>query len=340
MEINDHHILLYLENRLSKEESDVFEQQMCTSKTFRKEVEDVRFVWNMSNKLKAQRQVDMGSNWKKLSTKIAFERKKQAFIHSFRSVAAILILPLLLSTTLLYLASRTKNELPVEQVEIDTAYGLVSKITLSDGSTVWLNSGSRLSYPREFKGDKREVRLNGEAYFKVSADPEHRFVVMTPDEVAISAYGTEFNVKAYSDDPTIEATLAEGHIEIQKKQVSLPEKLNPGEYITYDKLSGTTSISKGNLTAKMGWKDGKMVFRRASMKEITTRLSRRFNVDIRLEGDELQDYEYSATFTTESLEDILRLLEKSAPIRCEVIYPEQTQDLSYTRRIVTIRTGI
>ena len=97
-------------------------------------------------------------------------------------------------------------------------------------------------------------------------------------------------------------------------------------------------VDKVNLAVETSWKDGKMIFRRANMNEIVQRLTRHFNVDIKLEGEELYDYNYSATFTTETLSEVLLLLEKTAPIKCTVIEPKQTDDFTYSRRTVIIKT--
>ena len=191
---------------------------------------------------------------------------------------------------------------PIEQVELSSAYGLVSKITLPDGSEVWLNSGSKLHYPKQFVGNHRKVYLSGEAYFKVSSDKKHRFDVALSNGITVSAYGTEFNINAYEDD----------------------------------KITDNTKVSDINLYMVTSWKEGKMVFRRTEMAEIAQRLSRHFNVNIILQSKKIFNYKYSATFTTETFEEILQLLEKTAPIKCTMIEPKQASDYSYTRRTVII----
>jgi ferric-dicitrate binding protein FerR (iron transport regulator) len=157
--------------------------------------------------------------------------------------------------------------------------------------------------------------------------------------VKISDYGTEFNVCAYEEDPVIEATLVSGNVEVASLAGERHNTLNisEGQQVVFDKSDKKSKVTNVNLAVKISWKDGKMVFRRANMNEITRRLSRRFNVDIRLEGKELYDYEYSASFTTETLDEILYLLEKSAPITCKIIYPEQSEDYTFTQKTVIIR---
>lgn len=224
----------------------------------------------------------------------------------------------------------------LRKVELSSAYGLVSKITLPDGSEVWLNSGSKLHYPKQFVGDHRKVYLSGEAYFKVSSDKKHRFDVALSNGITVSAYGTEFNINAYEDDDEIQATLANGSIEIRNEKKPIPQVLNPGEQAVYNKITDNTKVSDINLYMVTSWKEGKMVFRRTEMAEIAQRLSRHFNVNIILQSKKIFNYKYSATFTTETFEEILQLLEKTAPIKCTMIEPKQASDYSYTRRTVII----
>ena len=225
---------------------------------------------------------------------------------------------------------------PVGLLETTTAYGVRTKITLSDGSEVWLNSGSTLSYPEHFTEDKRQVTLSGEAFFKVKSDKDHRFDVQTSDGITVSAYGTEFNVQAYAEEPDIKATLAEGHIQIGQINQSASQELIPGEQAVYSRHTQQMQVRKANLLVETAWKDGKLVFRRTPMEEIAKQLSRHFNVNIQLQGKEIFDYTYSATFTTETLAEILSLLEKTAPIRCEIIETQQQSDLAFTRKKVII----
>ena len=200
-----------------------------------------------------------------------------------------------------------------------------------------MNSGSTLSYPERFTKDKRQVTLSGEAFFKVKSDKDHRFDVQTSDGITVSAYGTEFNVQAYAEEPEIKATLAEGHIQIDQTNQPASQELIPGEQAVYSRHTQQMQVRKANLLVETAWKDGKLVFRRTPMEEIAKQLSRHFNVNIQLQGKEIFDYTYSATFTTETLAEILFLLEKTAPIRCEIIEPQQQSDLAFTRKKVIIR---
>lgn len=299
--------------------------------------DDVQSVLELVDRLVMQKGIDVEKNWYQLYVRMHHRKRKNQFLIWIRNVAAILLFPLLGLSAYLYHQTNVLKSKPFELLETTTAYGVRTKITLSDGSEVWLNSGSTLSYPERFTEDKRQVTLSGEAFFKVKSDKDHRFDVQTSDGITVSAYGTEFNVQAYAEEPEIKATLAEGHIQIDQINQSVSQELIPGEQAVYSRYSQQIQVCQANLLVETAWKDGKLVFRRTPMEEIAKQLSRHFNVNIQLQGKEIFDYTYSATFTTETLAEILSLLEKTAPIRCEIIEPQQQNDLAFTRKKVIIR---
>ena len=298
---------------------------------------DVQRILELTDRLAEQKKIDTDKHWQELSGRIRREERKVRFLHVVRTAAAVLFLPVLLLSGLMFMQLRDWQAQPVEQVELLTAYGVVSKVTLSDGSEVWLNSGSKLVYPKRFTGDERQVSLTGEAYFKVKSTPSRRFDVQTAEGVTVSAYGTEFNVQEYDDDTCVVATLADGNIRFEQSALHLEEDLKPGEQAVFSKRDGKMNRQQANLLVEMAWREGKIVFRRTPMEEVAKVLSRHFNVDVRLQGKEVFDYAYSGTFTTETITEILSLLEKSAPISCEIMEPEQQSDYTFSRKKVLIR---
>lgn len=299
--------------------------------------DDVQPVLELVDRLVMQKGIEVEKNWHQLHVRIHHHKQKNQVLTWIRNIAAILLFPLLGLSAYLYYQTNTLKSKPAGLLETTTAYGVRTKITLSDGSEVWLNSGSTLSYPEHFTEEKRQVTLSGEAFFKVKSDKDHRFDVQTSDGITVSAYGTEFNVQAYAEEPDIKATLAEGHIQIDQINQPASQELIPGEQAIYSRHTQQMQVRKANLLVETAWKDGKLVFRRTPMEEIAKQLSRHFNVNIQLQGKEIFDYTYSATFTTETLAEILSLLEKTAPIRCEIIEPQQQSDLAFTRKKVIIR---
>lgn len=336
MEVRPEDIIHYLEGKLSSEERESLEAELKTSEKFRQEAEDIAFIWKTSSALKQHDYIDTEKNWNQLAVRIKRDRRRMKIVAFARSAAAILLLPVLILSGMLFGELKNLKDRPAQYLTVTASSGTVSKINLSDGTEVWLNSGSSLYYPDKFKEGNRSVYLSGEAYFKVRSDKSNRFDVLVNDELIVSAFGTEFNINGYTDAQTIDVTLVEGNVEVTDKERKAGRSLHPGEHLTYSKWDRMGVTAKASMIEKTGWKDGKLAFRRAGMEDVTRRLSRHFNVDIRLEGKELYDYIYSATFTTESLPEILQLMERTAPIQYKIIDPEQWPDYSFSKKTVII----
>ena len=225
-------------------------------------------------------------------------------------------------------------------ITLISAPGMVTKAVLPDGSEVWLNAQSELTYPQRFTGKERTVQVSGEAYFKVAADKKNRFNVVMPDDITVSAFGTEFNIHAYSDEPGYHVTLARGNIEVAAAHSMKKETLAVGQKVVLTPQTGEMNIVQADTYVETAWKDGKMVFRREKLETIAQKLSRKFGVVIQLEGDALKDYEYTATFTDETLEDILDLLQRSAPITYSISRQEQRANNTFTQRTVIIKSKV
>lgn len=311
------------------------EKEFSDNVKFEKE-EEVRSVLDFADRLLQQKRIDVDRNWDKLYQRMYQSNNRLRFFSYIKNAAAVLLLPLIVLSAYYYYQFSQLKSLPVRQLEVTTAYGVCTKVVLPDSSEVWLNSGSKLIYPERFTSEGRKVSLEGEAYFKVVSDVNNRFDVQTSDGLTVSAYGTEFNVHAYVEEPIIKATLAEGNIRITQYHSSKSKDIIPGEQVVYSREAKDMEVRKVNLLVETGWKDGKMIFRRTPLDEIAQKLSRHFNVDIELGDPELYKYTYSATFTTETLVEILSLLERTAPIRYDVVEPEQQDDFAFTRKKVII----
>ncbi|NDV59128.1 FecR family protein [Bacteroides sp. 519] len=335
--------MAYLDGKLSPADTKEFEKQLALSAELKKDVDDIKHILQLSTELSMCRKVNVEKNWQKVSGRIKLHKQYTNFVKYLRNSAAILTLPLILLTgTLLYQTDANKWEAEeIETVEVLSVPGTISKINLPDGSVVWLNSGSTLTYARNFRQGARKVSLQGEAYFKVESDKENRFDVVLPGHLVVSAYGTEFNINAYPDNNRIETTLVKGVVAVGKENTTNASILKPNQQFIYSKKEDIATTKTVSLSVTTGWKDGKMVFKRANMLEIIERLSRKFNVDIILEGEELYGYEYSATFINETLPEILSLLEDSAPIKCRIVEPRQSEDSSFSKRkvIITVKTN-
>lgn len=164
--------------------------------------------------------------------------------------------------------------------QIIIPYGKRSEITLVDGTKIWLNAGSTLSYPVHFTKNRREVYLSGEAFFEVTSDDSKPFYVITND-MKIRVTGTHFNVTSYQNDAFTQAVLVEGKIEASKNRMfGRSIELLPGERIVYDKEEKVLQKDKVDTALYSSWVNGYLIIGNESVELIFKKLERYYNKEI------------------------------------------------------------
>jgi ferric-dicitrate binding protein FerR (iron transport regulator) len=159
-------------------------------------------------------------------------------------------------------------------------YGKRIEITLADGTRIWLNSGSQLSYPVSFTSNSREVYLSGEAFFDVESDPSKPFQVIT-DDMKIEATGTRFNVTSYANDPTTQTVLLSGKVSAGKnKRFARTVDIEPGERIAYNKQEDNLMKDRVDVELYASWIDGYLIFDNEPVDEVFRKLERYYNKNI------------------------------------------------------------
>jgi transmembrane sensor len=210
------------------------------------------------------------------------------------NVAAILIIFSLCTALFLH---KTDHLYPLN-VQIKCPLGTKSKVILSDGTTVFLNSGSVLEYPSVFSKKLREVKLVGEAFFEVTHDKSREFRVNT-GKITIKVYGTKFNVKNYETDKAIETTLVEGSVGITKRENSLGRQeviLKPNEQAIFEKQTERIQRHAIDAESVSVWKDGKFFFENSTFETIALELQREFNIPIKITSQSLRKEVFTGMF--------------------------------------------
>jgi len=221
-------------------------------------------------------------------------------------------LPFLFSF-LAYFYFQDKHPLaPVSYAEIQCPMGVRTKFQLPDGSTGFLNSGSRLKYPVQFIGE-RKVELSGEAFFDVVHNAEIPFHVNTRN-LDIKVMGTTFNVIANEDESTEEIVLQTGSVDVSSKEGKQLAVLAQNEQLTMDTEKKTFTKNAVEASQYTSWKDGKLVFRNENMQKVARRLSRWYNAEVIINDRQLDVYTFHATFIDEPLDEVLKLLAFTTPI--------------------------
>lgn len=204
------------------------------------------------------------------------------------------------------------NDQPVFNTLI-VPYGKRSEIVLSDGSKVWLNSGSKLIFPAQFSKDEREVYLQGEAIFEVAHRSNQPFKVKS-EHHEIEVLGTVFNVSNYSDDAAIFTVLQSGSIQINVMEDKLFKaeksiKITPGTLATFDKNDRAIQTQSVATEPYFSWREGVFIFKNDSLKSIMKKISRYYNVEIIINDEHLANATFSGHLDVkENIENVMQTI--------------------------------
>jgi len=257
------------------------------------------------------------------------------WLQGFQRVAAILIFPLLLSFLAYFYFQSKPSVIPVSYAEIQCPMGVRTKFQLPDGSTGYLNSGSRLKYPVQFIGE-RKVELIGEAFFDVVHNAEIPFHVNTRN-LDIKVLGTTFNVIANEDEQTEEIVLQTGKVDVSLKSGDQLAVMKPNEQLTLNLEKQTITKNEVEASQYSTWKEGKLVFRNEDMQQVARRLSRWYNAEVIIDDRMLEAYTFHATFVDEPLDEVLKLLSITTPLSFEEEKSESNQQGVFQKRKIVLK---
>lgn len=236
---------------------------------------------------------------------------------TYAKVAAMVAFPLLVLSVFFLpdkekVVSQLTESFSAETVETRVnPKGQKSVIYLEDGTKVWLNSESKLTYNVSYHDASiREVYLEGEAFFDVASDPSKPFVVHTSD-IFIRVLGTAFNVKSYSNDNTIETTLLHGKVTIESKGNKRPDRaytLSPNERAVFEKNEQQITIAKVNAKSSTSWTKEQLDFDEEPIDEVLVELERWFNIEIDAPERGSLHCKLTASIKDETLEEVLEFL--------------------------------
>jgi len=279
---------------------------------------------------------DLNFILQKVQSRIYLSEKmqKKTVWSIYRQIAAVLLLPVLFLSSYLLLSHWGNTPASGSWAEIHSPLGARTQFKLPDGTTGWLNSGSSIQYPVNFS--KREVKISGEIYFDVAHKNDEEFVVKTP-AVDVVVLGTKFDVSAYPDDNFLEVVLEEGKVKLNANDGLFSEILSPNEKFVLDFTQKRGAITKVNSSVRSSWKDGKLVFRDEPLSLVLKRMERWYNVQFVVEDKELNNYIYKATFEDETLDEVLKLLAVTSPIKYEIRDRKPDKNGSYSTKKIIIR---
>ncbi len=258
------------------------------------------------------------------------EKSKTVFLRTSKLVSrtvgiAAAVVFLMVSFTLVSNYISNRNTKP-EYFGVYVPTAEQSRLTLPDGTRVWVNSETEIKYSNQFNTKDRDIILSGEAYFEVAHNEELPFYVVA-NGAKIKVTGTKFNVKGYDDEREVETILVEGRVELSRigDKSGRSIELRPGDKATMNLENSKVAISREDVMDDVAWKDGKLVFRNIPLDEVCKTLKRHFGDDIILAGDteNLHNHPFTFTIENETLPMVLEYLCKAAPLMYSTKYIDE-----------------
>lgn len=357
-------IIKYLTGESTKAESLLINQWLNKKAENKRYFDEIEFLWKASGIFHDINEDDKKNDWNTVLAKIGktteyqlleskgqqpeirkiFEDKTRKRVRNFLKIAAIFFLAFSFSWATFYFLNKKPDTGSLAYNQIITTKGQKSQIILSDGTKVWLNSESMLKYPTAFNEMKREVFLEGEAFFEVQKKDDKIPFVVNTSEINIKVLGTSFNVMAYFDEETIETTVVTGSVCILRKNLKpSPDQkfilksnqkatlLKKGSRVTLSEIEikkpvlvkSTTTIQsisptkkeqilispKVNIELHTAWKEDKLIFQSETFENIAYKLERWYDVKIHVQDKELREDRYTGKFEhKETLNQVLEIL--------------------------------
>ncbi|SHF80524.1 FecR family protein [Mariniphaga anaerophila] len=311
-------IIKYLNGTSSSEEKQQFFAWIEENPENKNEFLELKKIWALTEKTDEDESTALAlfhNSAKKHNNKsLLFKALKQAAIY-------ILLIGIggILSWFVLSSDKVSENEIYASNYTVTAPQGQMTNVELPDGTLVMLNSRSTISYDNDFSHGKREVTLNGEAFFDVQKDQEHPFIVKSP-LLDIKVYGTSFNIEAYPEDNSISATLVDGSISVLNKDGLELTKLVPGEKARYTATDNKLIVSEVNTDMFVSWKKGLITFRNEKLEDIAKKIERWYNVEIVIRNKQLGKELYFGTILkNKPIDQILEVFKLTTSLKYEIV---------------------
>ena len=274
---------------------------------------------------------------------VAPQRRKIRFLRAVAAAAAVFVVGAFiwilhdnsrLSQQVMSLTAQNEKLIAIPELEQGEAVlnykvnpGVKGMIVLPDGSEVILNSASTLRTPAQFENGKRVVELEGEGYFKVESNPDWPMYVKTLKGVTVKVTGTEFNLSTYSDDAALKLTLVRGKVSLLDEKTEAEVAVRENEEIVVGakaKLEKPTH-KPADLRLNTSWKDGYLVFDNTPIREVIKKMERWYGVEITVADSKVMNNTFTASFRSESLQQVLTLLDITCGIKSKIKSPTEVE---------------
>ena len=322
------HILTGEANSAEKEE---FYSKLAEDKHEEKLFYEIKSLWLRTSL--PHTTVNLETEFENLWKKINPATKKKSFTpgQTILRYAAVIILLLSIGGLAGYFVSEQKPEVTVADSGIQkytATKGSVSTIEMADGTKIWLNSGSELTYHEDYKTKQRLAELHGEAFFEVKHREDFPLLIKV-DQIVVRDLGTTFDIKAYPEDQTVETSLVEGKADILSPSGNALVELKPGESALYNQVNKKIEVRPFQSAVLSAWRDGKFVIRDQRLEDIFKEISRWYDVEFIFKNEALKDFRYTGNLkksTTALL--VLKMLQITTKFQYKIIeHPDKPDEI-------------
>lgn len=343
----------FIEGKIADEDLNILMEDLRKNPDKRKLFDEYVDIWQAALKAGKTHDYNAEKAWQNMKCKIrnnsgrAGQSQSSQLVRRIQQVAAAVIIMVVVGTLAFSLLKNKRiSGKDTALSEYIIPYGSRSQLVLPDGTRIWLNSGSKIKYDRQFGQNNRNISLEGEAYFDVKRNERLPFFVNT-SELTIKVLGTAFNIKAYPDEDFIETTVEKGMVQIiedmksdagrekiilkanQKLLYTRTDALKQPDVNDVKTSTGSDLIKiKKPLTAVLddnvytniytSWKDNRWIIEREELQSLATKLERRYDVKIIISDESLKHYVFSGILEDETLEQVLEAIKLTAPILYQI----------------------
>ncbi len=318
-----------LKKSLDDQERITLNEWLSESDTNRTLFEKIKLAWNVAGGESKGYQPDEKVAWQRIVSQAGINETGKSRVHPLKKVqvllllrtaAAILFLPLVITTVVLFMQINGPTESPI--VSVHTEMGQRSHFVLEDRTKIWLNSDSELKYAAHAPQGDTKLVLEGEAYIETPEDRSGNLIISTSHK-DIRVTGTAFNVRAYPADEYVETVLVSGSVELLRtddngvsETVSV---MRPGQRAVYQKRDQVLEVSDTSTFEFTAWRNGLLVFRNATFDELAVRLEKWFDVEIVYDRDQFDDTSYSGIFRNrENIYQVLESVRTATPFSYDI----------------------
>lgn len=310
-------IAAFLVGESSKEENELLFEWLNQSTENRQIFNELKIAWQYAF---ADRQQMVESRTLILKTILARVRKRRLFRPAAAIAAFFLAAGLGFAiASAIFKPLEDPTSAPHEGIiTMSTLPGQKAEATLPDGTKIWLNSGTTISYPASYGIEDRTATLvEGEIFLDVAKIEGQRFTLNTSNGY-VKVHGTSFDARNYSEDPSMTVTLEKGSIEFLSGDESSKAVMVPGQKLLFDKASGSMALQKCDTEVESIWRFGELKIERKAFLEVMADMERWYGVEIEVSGKVPTDSFYWMTIKTESFREMLGLLCKITPLTYEI----------------------